>query len=180
MSALRQPRTVAYTAERTEAGGWRITLPLTVEYGKRVIRTTATVPSKNRSTRKQEHWAVYQARKGAITSLLLSLMAQHRPDRPHPRARTRRVGLVSGVIHEACVFAHARMTLTLYHRTAAILNSDPPNWTSGAEALLDALVSSGWLYDDDRSHLLFGEPVLCVDRERPRVEVELTPWNGVR
>ncbi len=163
-------------AERTETGGWRITLPLEIHSG----RTRYDVcPSKNRGGR-HEHRARYTARRNAITSTLVGLLAESRPPRLWHRTKTTRIGNIVAPVEDDCVFLHAQMTLTLYHRTKAILRSDPQNWISGCEALLDSLVNAGWLYDDDRQHLSLAEPVLCVDKDNPRITVDLETWDGVK
>ena len=145
--ARKQP---LYRAERTEAGGRRITLPL------------EAVPSANATTR--EHWAVRKRRVDELTNDLIgvrwtAIAFQH-------------------MTNLTPVFTRARATLTLYFRDSR--RRDPQNYLGGAKPLFDALQRSGWLADDDADHLTCAEPVLCVDRERPRVEIELEPWDGVR
>jgi hypothetical protein len=135
-----------YSAERTEAGGWRITLPL------------EAVPSKNAI--RHEHWSARKRRVDAIAVDLFWLRAYHR------------------IPSSAPVFGQARMTLTLYFRRAG--RRDPGNYGPGAGAacLVDALVRTTWLGDDDAEHLTCAEPVLCVDRQQPRAVVTLEPWDG--
>ena len=168
---------VAPSAQQTEAGGWRITLPLVIHGQRGAVYDV--MPSKNTAGR-HENRGRYTKRRNVITNLLVSVMAMSRPLRTHRRVRTTRIGKLSATVEDLCVFFQVRMTLRIYHRTKSILHSDPQNWISGAEALLDALVNSCWAYDDDREHLWLQEPVLGVDRENPRVEVILEPWDGVR
>ena len=146
----RQP---LYRAERTEAGGWRITLPL------------EAVPSANATTR--EHWAVRKRRVDEIASALIWMRSYH-AKRKYVLATTA----------SAPEFDRARAVLTLYFRDSR--RRDPQNYLGGAKPLFDALQRSGWLADDDAAHLTVAEPVLRVDRELPRVEIELAPWDGVR
>ena len=130
--------------------GWRITLPL------------ESVPSANRTTR--EHWRARKRRVDGLTGDLIFLRSYVGGRDPAARP----------------YFERATLRLTLYFTTTH--RRDPGNYGqgAGAKSLVDALVHAGWLHDDDAEHLTCAEPVLCVDRERPRVEVELMPWNGVR
>ena len=159
--ARKQP---LYRAERTEAGGWRITLPL------------EAVPSANATTR--EHWAVRKRRVDELAGHLLWARLFHRVPALHVRPHIVRTGDSLGRYNERFVFEYSRATLTLYFRD--IRRRDPQNYLGGAKPLFDALQRAGWLADDDAEHLTCAEPVLLVDRERPRVEVTLEPWDGKR
>lgn len=153
MSAARVQHRASYAAERTEAGGWRITLPL------------ECCPSSNATA--LEHWATRKRRVDSMSGDLLWLRLSKRLPEP--------------------VFERAALTLTLYFGRGA--RRDPANYGAGAggKRLVDALTvgtrakpRSGWIRDDRGDLLLTGEPVLCVDREWPRVVVTLEPWDGKR
>ena len=154
------------TATRLPDGGWRITLPL------------AAVPSANLTTR--EHWSARNRRVSALATDLLWLLHYADAPRLHTVERHSRVGNVVMARQEAVVFDRARLALTLYFPRRA--RRDPGNFGQGggAKGLVDALVRAGWLADDDAAHLTCDEPRIAVDRERPRVEIELHPWDGER
>ena len=147
-------------------GGWRITGPLT------------WVPSSNRTTR--EHWTARRERVAAITADLVWLLGEYRVPKAHVREARTRIGRLEHVSQEGVVFDRARLALRLYFRR--VHRRDPGNWGqgAGAKSLVDAMVSAGWLYDDDAAHLTCDEPVLLIDRARPRVEIDMVPWDGVR
>jgi len=50
---------------------------------------------------------------------------------------------------------------------------DPDGLVASMKAAIDGLVDAGILADDDR--LVIYPPTICVDRERPRVEVTICP-----
>ena len=87
MSAVR--RTPAYTAERTETGGWRLRVPLD------------SIPSANTTTR--EHWASRKRRVDTLTSELLWMRAY---------------SVRRGTAHQYPIFDRASATLALYFRDA--------------------------------------------------------------
>ena len=153
-------------------GGWLLTLPLRVNFGKKGNRATPAVPSKNEAG-SGENRHIYAGRRDALKDILATLLAVAQPKRPYLRVRTIRVGIVMAHITECCVFYRADLTLTLYHPTRNILRSDHHNWISGAAALFDAIEISGWVVNDQ--NLTIAEPVLEVDRHRPRIEVTLRP-----
>ena len=158
--SIAAPRRPAYTAERTESGGWRITLPL------------ESVPSANITTR--EHWRMRMRRVNTLADHAYWISAYYGVARPNKRPPGSKQHIT------ACVFHRARLSLCLYFPRKS--RRDPGNYGpgAGAKSLVDALVKSGWLADDDSEHLTSTEPVLLVDRIDPRVVIELEPWDGVR
>ena len=146
--------------------GWRLAAPLD------------WVPSANRTTR--EHWSARNRRVGVLTADLIWLRQYAQVPCAHTITRRSRVGALVAERVESVVFERASLALTLYFGRRS--RRDPGNFGqgAGAKSLVDGLVRSGWLADDDAEHLTCAEPVLHVDRGNPRVEIDLRPWDGVR
>ena len=150
--------------------GYRLTLPAEVHFGQGGRRVTPAVPSKNGSKRENIH--VYAGRRDGLAAMLRILLVASGAPRLYRRIRMVRRGNAMGHEDERCAFHHARLTWTVYHRTAhASRYGDRHNYHGGGEALYDALQLSGWVLDD--RHLTIDLPVLAVDRAAPRVVLDL-------
>ena len=71
----------------------------------------------------------------------------------------------------------AKVQIVLYYRV--IRRRDSDNLMGGAgKFLLDGLRYAGVIPDDDQLTIEVCEPKVVIDRERPRVEIELTELEG--
>jgi len=76
-------------------------------------------------------------------------------------------------------FRRAEVRLRLYYRTNRRRDAD--NAIGGpAKLILDGLRDAGVIPDDDTNTIRLLEPVIGVDKENPRVEIELRELDGAR
>src|SRR5690606_14960932 len=76
-------------------------------------------------------------------------------------------------------FRRAEVRLRLYYRTNRRRDAD--NAIGGpAKLILDGLRDAGVIPDDDTNTIRLLEPVIGVDKENPRVEIELRELDGWR